>query len=65
MLSRAQSIATHPIRILFDHGVKVTINTDDLMIFDQSICDEYFNLFESGLFSAEELDVIRQQGIMC
>jgi adenosine deaminase len=63
MLGRALSIATHPMRTLFDHGVKVTVNTDDLMIFDQSINDEYFNLFDAGLFAAEELDLIRVEGL--
>lgn len=62
-LGRAQSLSTHPIRLLYDHGVKVSLNTDDLMIFDQSICDEYFNLYDCRLFSAEELDDIRLQGL--
>lgn len=63
MLCRAESIASHPIRTLFDYGVKVTVNTDDLMIFDQSVSDEFYNLFDCGLFSAEELDEIRLEGL--
>ncbi len=49
-----------PIRILFDNGVGVTINTDDLMIFGQSVSEEYRNLYQAGVFSAEELDSIRR-----
>ena len=44
---------------LFDHGVEVTVNTDDLMIFGQSVSQEYMNLFKAKVFSADELDDIR------
>ncbi len=63
VLCRAKSIKKHPIRTLFDHGIIVTINTDDLMVFGQSVSEEYMNLFREGVFSAEELEVIRQNGL--
>ncbi len=59
MLGGVKDIASHPIRILYDHGVRVTINTDDLMIFDQTVSNEYRNLYKAGVFSAQELDDIR------
>ena len=59
MLGATDSLASHPIRTLFDQGVEVTVNTDDPMIFGQSVSQEYLNLFEAGVFSAEELDGIR------
>ena len=59
MLSATPSIASHPIRTLFDHGIEVTVNTDDLMIFGQSVSQEYMNLFKAKVFSADELDDIR------
>ncbi len=59
MLGAVDSLSTHPIRALFDHGIEVTVNTDDPMIFGQSVSQEYLNLFEAGVFSAEELDGIR------
>jgi adenosine deaminase len=62
-LKRVTSYQTHPIRILFDHGVKVTINTDDVMLFNAGNSEQYLRLFKSGLFSAEELDVIRMNGL--
>lgn len=63
MLSAVQDIVSHPIRVLFDNGVPVTINTDDLMIFDQTVSDEYRNLYQAGVFSAEELDSIRRSSL--
>jgi len=63
MLCRAESIAKHPIRKLYDHGIKVTINTDDLMVFNQSVSEEYFNLYRAKVFDGEDLDKIRQNGL--
>lgn len=34
-----------------------------MIIFNQSVSDDYLNLFNWGLFSAEELDSIRKQGL--
>jgi len=62
-LKRVKSYKTHPIRILFDHGVKVTVNTDDVMLFDAGNSEQFLKLYKSGLFSAEELDVIRMNGL--
>jgi adenosine deaminase len=62
-LCRAESIKKHPIRKLFDHGIKVTINTDDLMIFGQSVSEEYMSLYREGVFTPDELETIRQNGL--
>ena len=63
MLSGVSDLASHPIRILFDNGVPVTINTDDLMIFGQSVSEEYRNLYRARVLSAEELDDIRRASL--
>ena len=63
MLSAVPNLASHPIRTLFDNGVLVTINTDDLMIFGQSVSEEYRNLYRAGVFSAQELDNIRRTSL--
>ena len=63
MLNGVSELASHPIRILFDNGVPVTINTDDLMIFGQSVSEEYRNLYRAGVFSAQELDDIRRASL--
>ena len=65
MLGAASSLASHPVRVLVDHGVAVTINTDDPMIFGQSVSQEYLNLFDAGVLSADELDAIRVKSIRC
>jgi adenosine deaminase len=62
-LNRVKSYKTHPIRILFDHGVNVTVNTDDVMLFNAGNSEQYLKLYKSGLFSAEELNVIRMNGL--
>ncbi len=44
-------------------GIKVTVNTDDMLVLGQSVSDEFLNLFRAGLFSAEELNQIRLNGL--
>ena len=63
MLGRVESLARHPIRKLYDAGVKVTVNTDDVLVFGQSVSDEFLNLHQAGLFGAAELDELRQNGL--
>ena len=63
MLGGVEDLALHPIRILFDNGVPVTINTDDLMIFGQSVSEEYRNLYQASVFSAQELEDIRRSSL--
>ncbi len=62
-LKRVRSYKTHPVRILFDHGIKVTINTDDVLVFGMGISEQMRRLYTSGSFSPEELEVIRQNGL--
>ncbi|CAH1194101.1 Adenine deaminase [Paenibacillus auburnensis] len=63
MLGRTEDYSTHPIRALYDAGIPVTLNTDDLLIFNQSVSEEYLNLYSSGLMSANELNDIRETGL--
>ncbi len=63
MLGRVDSLEHHPIRELFDHGIRVTLNTDDMLVFNQSVSDEFLNLYEVGLFTPEELNTIRSYGM--
>lgn len=63
MLGYADGYRDHPIKILYENGVKVTINTDDLLIFDSSIENEYLLLYQAGTLSAEQLDEIRLWGL--
>lgn len=50
---------SYPLRILLDNGIKVSINTDDLLIFNKTISDIYLDLYNTQKFSIEELNKIR------
>lgn len=63
MLNVAKSYEEHPIQTLVRNGVTVTINTDDLLIFNNSIEQEYSNLYNAGTLTTEELEKIRIQGL--
>lgn len=62
-LKRVRSFKTHPVKILFDHGVKVTINTDDVLAFGDGVSEQYMKLIKSGLFSMNEIDILRKNGL--
>jgi len=61
-LCQVDSYDTHPIRKLIDNGIRVTVNTDDAIIFGRRSSDEFFSLYETGLYRAEELDAVRLAG---
>lgn len=63
MLGRASSYKTHPIKKLFHAGVPVTINTDDMLIFNQSVSEEYANLLCAGTLTMDEIEKIRLTGL--
>ena len=63
LLGRVASMKEHPISILFRNGVDVTINSDDVLIFDSDVSQEYLRLYQSGCLSAKELNEIRLIGI--
>lgn len=63
MLDAVSELALHPIRVLYDNGVRVSVNTDDMMIFGQSVSEEYRNLYKAGVFSAQELEEIRRASL--
>lgn len=58
-LKRVSNIKLHPLKDMFDFGLNVTINTDDQLIFENSLFDEYYLLFKNNVFTIEELNLIR------
>jgi len=56
------SFANHPIRKLFDAGVKITLSTDDPISFGNTVTDEYVALAERGGFSRKELVQLARNG---
>lgn len=41
----------------------MTINSDDILIFDSDVSKEYLRLYQSGCLNAEELDNICMNGL--
>jgi adenosine deaminase len=60
LLGRVARLEEHPIRQLFDAGVRVTVNTDDVIVFGVNLSEEFLRLYQAGVFAASELDVIRR-----
>jgi len=63
MLGRVDRLETHPIRKLYDAGVKVTVNTDDVLVFGKGVSEEFLGLHQAKVFNADELDAIRRVGL--
>lgn len=63
LLGRVPDMAQHPIAQLYHKGVDVTINSDDVLIFDSDVSKEYLSLYQTGCLTAEELDDIRLNGL--
>ena len=63
ILGYAKSIKDHPIKEMVEYGLKVTIDTDDLLFFDSNINEEYLKLYKEGTLSVEQLDNIRLFGL--
>ena len=57
------NINNHPIRKMYDYGLKVTINTDDELIFNSSLFNEYLLLFKNNYFNTLELFDIMNNGL--
>ena len=62
-LKRVAGMNTHPIGQLYRKGVNVTINSDDVLIFDSDVSKEYLRLYQSGCLTAGELNDIRKNGL--
>lgn len=63
LLGRVENLQNHPIAKLYHSGVDVTVNSDDVLIFDSDVSKEYLRLYQSGCLNAEELDDIRKNGL--
>jgi adenosine deaminase len=64
MLGRVESLTAHPIRKLFDAGIRVTVNTDDILVFGQSVSQEFLNLYRAACLDENELDQVRLNGLI-
>lgn len=60
LLGAVKNLEKHPVRTLFDYGIQVTINTDDLILFNATVSEEIIKLYEMKLFTRDELELIRK-----
>ncbi len=59
----AKTLREHPIRAFYDHGLIVTLNTDDPTIFGVDLVDEYARLVDAGIFDEARTLQILGNGI--
>ena len=63
-LGAVKHIKEHPIRQFFDKGINITINTDDFILFDTTVTDEFYALLKHNIFTYDEINTIRKNGFM-
>ena len=57
------SLANHPVRRYFERGLLVTVNTDDPMMFGNSLAEEYQALVQTLGFSRDDIRALILQAI--
>jgi len=62
-LGIVKDIRDYPIKKLVQNGIKVTLNTDDYLVFKSSVSDEYLKLYNAEVLNAHELNEIRKTGL--
>ncbi len=63
ILGAVKDIRNHPARRLFDNDITITINSDDLLLFDSGVSQEFLLLYKLGLFDEDELNEIRKNAL--
>ncbi|MEM1257606.1 MAG: adenosine deaminase, partial [Bacteroidota bacterium] len=62
-LGASDNYESHPIRVLFEEGIKFSINTDDFLLFDASISNQYVSLVQHRVFTLEEIKSINDDAL--
>ena len=62
-MGAVENYQNHPIRKMFDAGLLVTLNSDDVLLFNTGVSDEFLNLYDLKIFDENELDIIRKNGL--
>lgn len=57
-----RDMKNHPVKKLYDEGVKITLNTDDPTFFKCSLIDEYWNCYKNLGFSLDQIKDIIKNG---
>ena len=63
VLGAVAEMKSHPIRKLFEKGIRLSVNTDDLLIFNQGVSEEFLTLYRHNVLGADELNEIRKMGL--
>ena len=63
-LGAVKNITEHPIRKLFDKGINITVNTDDLLLFNATVTDEFYALLKHNIFTFDEINSIRENAFL-
>jgi adenosine deaminase len=50
-----KKMADHPIRLFYDLGLRVTVNTDNRLVTETTVSDEYLILHEQLGFTLDEI----------
>ncbi len=62
-LGGCRDYASHPIRQYFDRGLMVTVNSDDPLMFNSTLTDEYITLYEQLHFSLQQIRKISTDAV--
>lgn len=62
-LGLVKDLASHPVRELFNAGVKITIGSDDFSIFGKSVGSELISLYKEKVFTEKEIRKIIENGL--
>ncbi|MBI3782459.1 MAG: adenosine deaminase, partial [Deltaproteobacteria bacterium] len=57
-LGVVDTMETHPARRLHEHGVRITVNTDDYALFGAEVTDELLNLRRMGFDTEAIADIV-------
>lgn len=63
MMGLVSSYEEHPVKEILRYGIPITINTDDHLIFNQSVSEEFLNLYKYGVMSVDQLERVRITGL--
>lgn len=63
MLGAVPSLKDHPVKKMLDAGVPITIGTDDLLFFGQTVSSQIFNLVDQGIITEKDADTLLKTGV--
>lgn len=63
MLGAVPGLKSHPIKKMLDAGVRVSVGTDDLLFFDQSVSTQIFNLVSERVITPADAETLLSEGL--